>query len=118
MRLTLKSDIQSVQDKLSEYERDDVITNIEILELSKLADESLSKVTVDYLAEYQASIQKSVDDISQALQKLAIAVEKNKPPQEDSDHLNEAIQLQLAQLVVNYNRTVGKVKFKSGFLKS
>lgn len=116
MRLNLTSDSKKLQDKLSEYEKDEQISNIEVLELSKLADESMDKIEVDYLIQNKGIIQKSVDDISQALQKMAIAIEKNKPSQEDSDNLNEAIQFQLAQLIVNYNRTVGKVKFKSGFL--
>lgn len=118
MRLTLKADSTSLQTKLSEYESDELITNAEILELTKLADESFDKISAEYLVENKGIIQKAVDDISQQLQKMAIAIEKNKPSQEDSDLLNEAVQFQLAQLIVNYNRTVGKVKFKSGFLKS
>ncbi|MEG3127236.1 hypothetical protein SC171_03375 [Pantoea cypripedii] len=117
MRLNLKSDVPALQDKLSEYESDETISNIEVLELSKLADEYLAKVEADYLKLDKEVLQGCVDDISQALQKMAIAIEKNKPSQEDSDNLNTAVQFQLAQLIVNYNRTVGKVKFKSGFLK-
>jgi len=117
MRLKLESDSKKLQDILSEYEKDEQISNIEVLDLSKLADESMGEIEADYLTQNKAIVQKSVDDISQALQKMAIAVEKNKPSQEDSDKLNEAIQFQLAQLIVNYNRTVGKVKFKTGFLK-
>ncbi|ATW34519.1 MULTISPECIES: hypothetical protein [Candidatus Williamhamiltonella] len=117
MRLSLKSDSKKLQNKLFEYERDEQISNIEVLEMTQLADESMDKVEAKYLTESKDIIQKSVDDISQALQKMAIAIEKNKPSQEDSDNLNEAIQFQLAQLIVNYNRTVGKVKFKTGFLK-
>lgn len=117
MRLNLKSDVPALQDKLSEYESDEAISNIEVLELSKLADEYLAKVEADYLKLDKEVLQGCVDDISQALQKMAIAIEKNKPSQEDSDNLNTAVQFQLAQLIVNYNRTVGKVKFKSGFLK-
>lgn len=118
MRLSLKSDVQALQDKLSEYESDETISNIEVLELSKQADEYLAKVAAEYLTLDKEVLQGCVDDISQALQKMAIAIEKNKPSQEDSDNLNTAVQFQLAQLIVNYNRTVGKVKFKSGFLKS
>lgn len=117
MRLSLKSDLKKLQDKLSEYEQDEQISNIEVLDMSKLADECLDNVKAEYLTQSKDIIQKSVDDISQALQKMAIAIEKNKPSQEDSDKLNEAIQFQLAQLIVNYNRTVGKIKFKTGFLK-
>lgn len=116
MRLSLNTDSKKLQNKLFEYEQDEQISNIEVLELSKLADEFMDKVDASYLTENKDIIQKSVDDISQALQKMAIAIGKNKPSQEDSDTLNEAIQFQLAQLIVNYNRTVGKIQFKSGFL--
>ena len=116
MRLSLKSDVEVLQEKLSEYESDEAISNIEVLDLSKLADEYLAKVHAEYLTLDKEVLQGCVDDISQALQKMAIAIEKNKPSQEDSDNLNIAVQFQLAQLIVNYNRTVGKLKFKSGFL--
>ncbi|QGR06746.1 hypothetical protein CTZ24_10115 [Pantoea phytobeneficialis] len=105
-----------MQGKLAEYEKDETITNIEVLELSKLADDYMAKVQAEYLNLDKDVFQVCIDDISQAMQKMAIEIEKNKPSQEDSDNLNAAIQFQLAQLVINYNRTVGKVKFKSGFL--
>ncbi|MFT4271731.1 MAG: hypothetical protein QM578_12025 [Pantoea sp.] len=116
MRLSLKSDVPALQGKLAEYEKDETITNIEVLELSKLADAYMAKVQAEYLNLDKDVFQVCIDDISQAMQKMAIEMEKNKPSQEDSDNLNAAIQFQLAQLVINYNRTVGKVKFKSGFL--
>ncbi|ERK17594.1 hypothetical protein L579_3474 [Pantoea sp. AS-PWVM4] len=116
MRLSLKSDVPALQGKLAEYEKDETITNIEVLELSKLADDYMAKVQAEYLNLDKDVFQVCIDDISQAMQKMAIEIEKNKPSQEDSDNLNAAIQFQLAQLVINYNRTVGKVKFKSGFL--
>ena len=116
MRLSLKTDVPALQDKLAEYEKDETISNIEVLELSKISDDYMAKVQAEYLTLDKEVFQACIDDISQALQKMAIEIEKNKPSQDDSDNLNTAIQFQLAQLVVNYNRTVGKVKFKSGFL--
>lgn len=112
MKLKLTSELPSVQKKISEYSHDDVISNIEIIELSKLADEHFKSMQLSNLDEYKEVIQNSVDDISQALQKMAVAVGKNKPTQGDFDKLNEAVQFQLLQVIINYNRTIGRKKFK------
>lgn len=115
MRLLLKSDLKNLQDKLSEYEQDNQISNIEVINFSKLADSFFDNIKDEHFIQSKEIIQTSVDDISQALQKMAIAIEKKKSSQAERDAINEATQFQLAQLIVNYNRTVGKLKFKSGF---
>lgn len=115
--LSLRTDSQVLQEKLIEYETDQLINNIEVLEMSKLADDLMEQIQSPYLTEDKQTLQRAVDEVSQALQKMAIAIGKNNPPQADIDNLNEAIQFQIAQIVVNYNRTVGKPKFISGFTK-
>lgn len=117
MRLKLTSDLDVVQKKISEYSSDDEISNLEVINLTNLADEQLDAINVDIFNDSKKSLQKAVDDVCQALQKMAIATEKNKPSQEDCDKLNMAVQLQLTQIILNYNRTIGKVKFKTGFLE-
>lgn len=117
MRLSLNSDLPELENLLAEYEDDDVISNIEVINFSQLADTYMERVESSYLAENKGLFTKAVDDVSQALQKMAIAIEKNKASQEDRDNANRAVQFQIAQIIVNYNRTIGKEKFKTGYIK-
>lgn len=108
MKLKLFTNYPELGEKLDAIAKDNRVDNQEVISFSHEADKLASGLQLTYSQNLLTSFQKGVDDLSDQLQKIGIAVLKNKLSAEEKERVDKLVQFQLAQLIVNYNRVLGK----------
>ncbi|NIF22952.1 hypothetical protein [Candidatus Pantoea multigeneris] len=109
MKLKLATNYAELSEKLDAIAKDDRVDNQEVISFAVEADKLANGLEITYKDQnLLTSLQKGVDDLSDQLQKIGIAVLKNKLSAEEKERVDKLVQFQLAQLIVNYNRVLGK----------